>query len=53
MNEEERLKKEIDALKRSMNDWVLFLDGNQRDTKAYVRELERRIRELEARQRVY
>jgi len=43
---------EIDSLKRSINDWILFLDSNQRHTKSYIRELEKRIRQLELRVRL-
>lgn len=49
---QEGIRQEVDALKQSMNDWILFLDGNQRDSKEHIRHLERRIRELESRQRV-
>jgi hypothetical protein len=40
-----------EAFKKSMNDWIIFLDHSQRDTKTHMRELERRIRQLEAEKR--
>lgn len=50
--EEKIIKEELDSLKQSVNDWILFLDGNQRQTKSYIRDLERRIRQLEMRVRI-
>jgi len=56
---EERTKKsfmavkgDVDEFKRSMNDWIIFLDGSLRDAKQRIHELENRIAELEARQDV-
>ena len=42
------VKSDVDELKRSMNEWVIFLDGSLRDSKMRVHELERKIAELEA-----
>lgn len=42
-----KLKKELDQLKTSMNEWVLFLNYQQRDSKNQIRQLEGRIKELE------
>ena len=43
-------KADIDELKRSMNEWIIFLDGSLRDAKMQIRRLERRINALEQRQ---
>ena len=43
---------DINNFKRSMSDWILFLDRNERDQKEKIRELEARIRQLEARNSV-
>ena len=39
---------DIDELKRSMNEWIIFLDNTLRDVKQQVRFLERRVSELES-----
>ncbi|MBI2580783.1 hypothetical protein HYV85_03145 [Candidatus Woesearchaeota archaeon] len=39
---------DIDELKRSMNEWVIFLDNSLRDMKEQIRFLERRVAELES-----
>lgn len=44
------VKSDVDEFKRSMNEWIIFLDGAVRDLKMQVLELERRIAELEERQ---
>lgn len=44
------VKADMDEFKRSMNDWIIFLDGSLRDAKQRTMELERKIAELEARQ---
>ncbi len=41
-------KADVEELKRSMNEWVIFLDNSLRDTKEQVRFLERRVTELES-----
>ena len=41
-------KSDVDELKRSMNEWIIFLDNSLRDTKEQVRFLERRVAELES-----
>lgn len=42
-----RAKKDIEALKESVNEWILFLNGEQRDLKMRVIELEKRLNRLE------
>ncbi|MBI2144439.1 hypothetical protein HYU17_04800 [Candidatus Woesearchaeota archaeon] len=41
-------KADVSELKRSMNEWIIFLDNSLRDTKEQVRFLERRVSELES-----
>lgn len=41
-------KADIGELKRSMNEWIIFLDNSLRDVKQQVRFLERRVSELES-----
>ncbi len=41
-------KADIGELKRSMNEWIIFLDNTLRDVKQQVRFLERRVSELES-----
>ncbi len=41
-------KADVDELKRSMNEWIIFLDNSLRDAKEQVRFLERRVSELES-----
>ena len=45
-------KYDLDTFKASMNDWVIFLDDNQRKTKTRLRELERRVRMLETEKKI-
>jgi hypothetical protein len=47
--EQEKLRRELMAFKSTMDEWILFLDRNQREMKARVLEMEHRIRELEKR----
>ena len=42
-----KVKKDFAVLKHSLNGWVLFLNGNQRELKVRVNELERRLARLE------
>lgn len=42
------VKADMDEFKRSMNEWVIFLDNSLRDAKEQVRFLERRVAELES-----
>ena len=44
------VKADMDEFKRSMNEWIIFLDGSLREAKQRIMELERKIAELEARQ---
>jgi hypothetical protein len=48
-NDAEMLKKELQTFRSSMDEWVLFLDRNQREMKARILEMEHRIRDLEKR----
>lgn len=41
------VKKDINELKASATDWILFLNRDQRDMKVKLRELDQRLRELE------
>lgn len=49
IDEVKQLRKEIQIFKSSMDEWILFLDRNQRETKARILEMEHRIRDLEKR----
>ncbi len=40
-------KRDVNELKRSMTEWVLFLNNNQRDAKIRLIELEKKVRQLE------
>lgn len=42
-----RVKNDMGALKDSVNEWILFLNGEQRDLKMRVIELEKRLHRLE------
>lgn len=42
------VKADVEELKRSMNEWVIFLDGSLRDARAQVAGLKRKINELES-----
>ena len=41
---------DVDELKRSTNEWIIFLDASLRDAKQQIRFLQKRIAELEERQ---
>jgi hypothetical protein len=45
-----KMKSEIEGLKSSTNEWILFLNGNQRDLKVRVYELERKFKQIEMRE---
>ena len=47
------VKADMDEFKRSMNEWVIFLDGSLREAKQRIMELERKLAELEARQDMF
>ncbi|MCP3682310.1 MAG: hypothetical protein GY861_06430 [bacterium] len=49
---QEDLKKEIEMFRHSMNDWILFLNNDVRESKMRLREMERRVRFLEAEKRL-
>jgi len=42
-----KAKSDISSLRASINDWILFLNGNQNDMKVKLRELDQRLRKLE------
>ena len=42
-----KMKDDVAELRNSVNDWIVFLNSNQRDLKVKVYELDRRLRELE------
>lgn len=42
------VKADVDELKRSMNEWIIFLDGSLRDARMRILELEKKIDELKA-----
>lgn len=44
------VKADTEEIKRSVNEWIIFLDGSLRMAKERVLELENRLAELEARQ---
>ena len=41
---------DVEGFRRSMNEWVIFLDSSLRHAKQQIRALEQRLAELEARQ---
>ncbi len=42
-----KVKKDMVATRASMNDWIWFLNNEQREMKIKLRELEDRVRHLE------
>ncbi len=44
------VKADVDEFRRSMNEWIIFLNGSLREAKQQIRVLERRIAELEEHQ---
>ena len=42
------VRADMDEFKRSINEWIIFLDGNMRDARMRIHELERKMAELEA-----
>jgi len=49
-----KMKTEVEGLKKSTNEWILFLNSGQRDLKMRVYELERKLKQLEMReQKIY
>jgi hypothetical protein len=42
-----KMKDDIVGLRNSMNEWIVFLNSNQREMKRKIYELDRRVRELE------
>jgi len=42
-----KLKRDISALKENLGEWIMFLDTNQKDLQARVKELERKIKYME------
>ncbi len=43
-------KADVEDFRRSMNEWVIFLDSSLRHAKQQIRALEQRLAELEGRQ---
>ena len=43
-----RVKADVLGLKNSVNEWILFLNSNQREMKRKLHELERRLAKLES-----
>ena len=41
------VKNEFKGLQTSLNEWIIFLNGNQRELKMRISELERRLEKLE------
>jgi len=41
-------KKDVNGLRRSVNDWIMFLNSNQTDIKVKLREIDQRLRKLES-----
>ncbi len=41
------VRRDVNELKRSMTEWVLFLNNNQRDMKIRLYELEKKVKQLE------
>ncbi len=50
--EMQQLMNDMDEFRTSMNEWILFLNSQQRMSKEYIKILERRIRELELKKEV-
>jgi hypothetical protein len=48
----ENVRADIDEVKRSVTDWILYLDSNQRDLKVRIAELEREVAELKRKREV-
>ncbi|MCX6707328.1 MAG: hypothetical protein NT001_04280 [Candidatus Woesearchaeota archaeon] len=42
-----KMKTDIVELRNSVNEWIVFLNSNQREMKRKIYELDRRLRELE------
>ncbi|MBU0461916.1 MAG: hypothetical protein KJ574_05000 [Nanoarchaeota archaeon] len=43
------VKKDMSATKDSLNEWIIFLNENQREMKMRIWQLERKIEQLESR----
>jgi len=42
-----KMKDDIVGLRNSVNEWIVFLNSNQREMKRKIYELDKRLRELE------
>ena len=42
------VKKDMNALKENVSDWVIYLNKNQREMKLEILELKQRVRKLES-----
>ncbi len=51
-NSFKKAKQDVNELRRSLHEWVLFLNSNQNDIKIKLRELDRRLRQLESEQEI-
>lgn len=51
-NSFKKVKADVDEVRRSLHEWVLYLNGNQNDLKIQLRELDRRVRQLESEQEI-
>ena len=46
------MRNDMDQFQGSMNDWIMFLDGELRESKMQIKELQKRISELEMERRL-
>jgi hypothetical protein len=46
------IRGDMDEFKASMNDWIIFLDRELRMTRMHVRQLQKRLEQIEARSRM-
>jgi hypothetical protein len=44
------IRSDMDEFKASMNDWIIFLDRELRMTRMHVRQLQKRLEQMETRQ---
>ena len=46
------MREDMGQFQDSMNDWIMFLDGELRESKMHIKELQKRISELEMEKRL-
>ncbi len=46
------MRSDVDSFKSSMNDWIMFLNHEIRDSKMQVKDLKKRLEELEMEKRL-